>query len=134
MNYRSISRNKITTRRGGTMQKKILVAAIGAALLIPSLALAQKKGGGDKAEGAEPDSIVELYGKVYPELVFPSSNGATAPSASTAANSSSYSTISARPVGENAVIKRTEMESSNSRFGVRGSERIGSDLRAIFQL
>jgi predicted porin len=116
------------------MQKKILAAAISAALLIPSAALAQKKGGGDKGDGPEPDSVVELYGKVYPELVFPSSSGATSASASTAATSSSYSTLSSRPAGENAVIKRTEMESSNSRFGVRGSEKIGSDLRAIFQL
>ena len=38
--------------------------------------MAQKKGG-DKGEKADPDSVVELYGKVYPELVFPSSSGAT---------------------------------------------------------
>src|SRR5690349_10176302 len=99
------------------MQKKTLVLAIGAALMVPGLALAQKKGGGDKG-GSEPDSVIELYGKVYPELVVPDSSGATSPSASTVANSSSYSTLSARPTGENAVIRRTEMESSNSRLGV----------------
>jgi len=36
--------------------------------------------------------------------------------------------------GGNAVISRTEMESSNSRLGVRGSEKLGGGLRAIFQL
>ena len=90
--------------------KKVLAAAVSAALLIPSAALAQKKGGGEK-EGPEPDSVVELYGKVYPELVFPSSSGATSPSASTGATSSSYCTMCVRPAGENAVEKRTEMES-----------------------
>lgn len=114
------------------MQKKALAVAIGAALLIPSVAMAQR--GGGKGEKAEPDSVVELYGKVYPELVFPSSSGATSPSASTVATSSSYCTICIRPAGDNAVIRRTEMESSNSRFGVRGSEKLGTDLRAIFQL
>src|SRR3954471_18864182 len=112
--------------------KKVLAAAISAALLMPSVALAQKKGGGDKAEGPEPDSVVEFYGKVYPELVFPSSSGATSPSDSTVAGSPSYCTMCARPEGENAVIKKTEMESSNSRFGVRGREKIGADLSAIF--
>ncbi len=114
------------------MQKKTLVVAIGAALMVPGLALAQKKEGA--REGAEPDSVVELYGKVYPELVRPSSSGATSASAATTATSTSYSTLSARPAGANAVITRTEMESSNSRFGVRGHEKVGSDLKAIFQL
>jgi predicted porin len=115
------------------MQKrKLLAAAVSAALIIPGAALAQKRGG--SSEGPEPDSVVELYGKVYPEIVVPDSSGATSPSASTVANSSSYSTLSQRPTGENAVIRKTEMESSNSRFGVRGSERLGGDLRAIFQL
>lgn len=112
------------------MQKKVLAAAVSAALLIPGMSLAK----GDKAEGAEPDSVVELYGKVYPELIFPSGSGATSTDRAAGANAASYCTICLRPEGENAVIKRTEMQSSNSRFGVRGSEKIGHDLRAIFQL
>ena len=114
------------------MQKKTLVVAIGAALMIPGLAMAQKRGGAK--EGPEPDSVVELYGKAYPELVFPSSTGATSASTATTATSSSYSTLSARPAGANAVIRRTEMESSNSRLGVRGHEKVGTDLKAIWQL
>ena len=103
------------------MQKKTLVAAIGAALMVPGMALAQK------SDKPEPNSVVELYGKVYPELVFPSSSGATGEGTATC-------TICLPAAGENAVIKKTEMESSNSRFGVRGHERLGTDLKAIFQL
>jgi predicted porin len=100
------------------MQKKALVLAVGAAL-IATAAWAQKK--------PEPDSVVELYGKVYPELVFPSSSGATA--AGTA-----VCTLCEPAAGENNIVKRTEMESSNSRFGIRGHEKLGRNLKAIFQL
>ena len=102
------------------MQKKALVMAIGAAFVIQG-AFAQKK---DKPE---PDSVVELYGKVYPELVFPSSSGATAAGAAVCSMCESAA-------GSDNIIKRTEMESSNSRFGVRGHERLGPNLKAIFQL
>jgi predicted porin len=107
------------------MQKKVLVLAVGAALMIPC-AYAQKGGGGGK-DKAEPDSVIELYGKVYPELVFPSSSGATAAGTATC-------TICSPAAGENAVIKRTEVESSNSRFGIRGHEKLGGGLKATFQL
>jgi predicted porin len=107
------------------MQKKALILAVSAALVIPA-AMAQKKGG-DKGEKADPDSVVELYGKVYPELVFPSSSGAT--SAGT-----TLCTICGSAAGDNAIIKRTEMESSNSRFGLRGHEKLGGALKAIWQM
>jgi predicted porin len=100
------------------MQKKAIVMAVGAALVM-SGAFAQKK--------PEPDSVVTLYGKVYPEVLAVSSSGAT--SAGTATCS-----ICDPAVGENNIIKRSEMESSNSRFGVRGHERLGGNLKAIFQL
>jgi len=103
------------------MQKKTLVAAIGAALMVPGIAVAQK------SDKPEPSSVVEFYGKAYPELVFPSSSGATSAGTATC-------TICLPAEGENAVIRRTEMESSNSRFGVRGHERLGANLKAIFQL
>jgi predicted porin len=107
------------------MQKKALVLAIGAALAVTG-AYAQK-GGGGKDKGSDPDSVVELYGKIYPEIISPSSSGATAAG-------TRVCTICAPAVGSNAVIKRTEMESSNSRFGVRGFEKLGGGLRATFQL
>ena len=100
------------------MHKKLVVMAVAAAVLGPAGAMAQKSDG---------DTVVTLYGKIYPELVFPSSSGATAAGRATC-------TICAAAEGENAIIKRTEMESSNSRFGIRGHERLGPDLRAIFQL
>jgi predicted porin len=103
------------------MQKKALVFAVSAALMAPC-AFAK---GGDK-EG-DPDSVVELYGKIYPEIVREHGSGATPAGATTA-------TFAGAAQGGNAVISRSEMESSNSRFGVRGSEKLGGGLKAIFQL
>lgn len=100
------------------MQKKALVLAVGMAL-VATAGWAQKK--------PEPDSVVELYGKVYPELVFPSSSGATSTGTATC-------TICEPAVGENNIRKRVEMESSNSRFGIRGHEKLGGGMKAIFQL
>src|SRR5258706_9935817 len=106
------------------MNKKALVVAIGAALAIQG-AFAQKKpsGGG----GSEDDSQVVLYGKIYPEFVFPSGSGATAAGTATCS-------ICGTATGNNSIIKRTEMESSNSRFGIRGYEKLGGNLKAIYQL
>ena len=111
------------------MNKKALVLAIGAALAIPA-AYAQKGGGGGKDDDA--DSVVVLYGKLYPELVRERGKDATA-STCTVANGC-LATFAHAATGTTSVITRNEMESSNSRFGVRGHERLGPDLRAIFQL
>lgn len=105
------------------MNKKTVVVAVAAAMLVPAAAWAQRGGG----KGGDSDSVVTLYGKIYPELVFPSSSGATEKGRATC-------TICDTAAGENAIVKRTEVESSNSRFGIRGHERLGPDLRAIFQL
>jgi predicted porin len=105
------------------MQKKALILAVSAAFVMP-MAFAK---GGEKGEKADPDSVVELYGKVYPELVFPSSSGATSAGSPTC-------TICGAAAGDNAIIKRTEMESSNSRFGLRGHEKLGGSLKAIWQM
>ena len=108
------------------MQKKTMVLAVAAAFVLPS-AFAKDK--------PEPDSVVELYGKIYPEIVVPTSKGATGTDRATGANAASYCTICLKPTGENSVIQnKTEMESSNSRLGVRGHEKLGPDLKAIFQL
>ena len=104
------------------MQKKALVLAVGAVLMATG-AYAQKGGG----KGGEPDSVVELYGKVYPEIYIPDSSGATGSGTATC-------TICSPAEGENAVVKRNMIESSNSRFGIRGHERLGGGLKAIFQL
>ena len=106
------------------MKKTTLAIAIGAALAVQG-AYAQK--GGGKGDGPEPDSVVVLYGKVYPEIIWVSSSGATSAGTPTCS-------ICGAAAGENAIIKRSEMESSNSRLGFRGHERLGGQLKAIWQL
>ena len=109
------------------MKRTTLAIAIGAALAVQG-AYAQK-GGGDKGgrEGPEPDSVVTVYGKIYPEILWVTSSGATAAGTPTC-------TICGAAEGENAIVKRNEMESSNSRLGFRGYERLGGTLKAIWQL
>jgi predicted porin len=114
------------------MNKKALVLAIGAALAIPA-AYAQKGGGGKGgAEEAEPDSIVVLYGKIYPEIVRQKGKDAT-PASCTTANGC-LATFSPAASGTSSIITRNEMESSNSRLGVRGYEKLGGGWRATWQL
>lgn len=113
------------------MNKKALVLAIGAALMIPG-AYAQKGGGGGKGGDDDPDSVVVLYGKVYPEIVRQKGKNPTPASCTTA--SGCLATFAAPASGVSNIITRNEMESSNSRFGVRGHEKLGRDLRAIWQM
>jgi predicted porin len=102
------------------MHKKILVGAVAAAVSIPGMAIAATEFGSG-------DNVVELYGRAYPEIIIPHGSGATAAGTAVA-------TFAGTPTGENSIIRRTEVSSSNSRFGVRGHERLGGDLKAIFQL
>lgn len=106
--------------------KKVLVLAITAALAIPA-AYAQRAAA--KGEGDEgPDSIVELYGKAYPEWIRPSGSGATPVG-------TAVSTIQSVAVtGVNSIIRRNEIEAPNTRVGFRGHERLGGGLKAIWQL
>jgi predicted porin len=102
------------------MHKKTLAAAVSAALCIPGAALAATEFGSG-------DNVVELYGRAYPEIIVPHGSGDTDAGAAVA-------TFAGKPTGDNGIIRRTEMSSSNSRLGVRGHERLGGDLQAIFQL
>ena len=99
--------------------KKALVVAVGFALAASAAYAAEK--------GPEPDSVVELYGRVYPEFAHSQGKDATAKGTATC-------TICGAAQGENAVIDRTLVEAPNSRLGVRGHEKLGGDLKAIFQL
>jgi predicted porin len=108
------------------MNKKALVLAIGAALAIPA-AHAQKA-----AKEEDADSVVVLYGKIYPEIVREKGKNPTPASCTIA--SGCLATFAQPAAGTDAIITRNEMESSNSRFGVRGHEKLGRDLRAIWQL
>ncbi len=109
-------------------KKKALILAVGAALAMPC-AFAQK-GGRDRSE--DPDSLVELYGKMYPEIVREKGKGATDTSC-TAANGC-LATFAAPASGANAIITRNETASSNSRFGIRGHEKLGGGWRGTYQL
>ena len=104
--------------------KKVLVLAISAALAVPC-AFAQKSGGAKGEEDA--DSVVVLYGKMYPEVVREKGKGATPVGTAVA-------TFAGTPTGTSNIITRNEMESSNSRLGVRGHEKLGGGMKAIFQL
>jgi predicted porin len=115
------------------MNKKALVLAIGAALTIPSYAYAQRGGGGKgSSEEADPDSVVVLYGKLYPEVVRQKGKDATPASCTT--GSGCLATFAPPASGDGSIITRNEMESSNSRFGIRGYEKLGGGWRATYQL
>jgi len=114
------------------MNKKALVLAIGAALAIP-YAYAQKGGGKSSGDSeSDPDSVVVLYGKIYPEVVRQKGKDATPASCTIA--SGCLATFAQQATGTGSIITRNEMESSNSRFGVRGYEKLGGGLRATWQL
>jgi predicted porin len=97
------------------LRKKALALAVAGAIGVPVAALAQ--------------SNVELYGKLYPQFGVVSGSGATA--AGTAGLSS---LVPASAVTGLEILKRGEVEASNSRFGVRGSEDLGGGVRAIYQI
>lgn len=67
-----------------------------------------------------------LYGRLYPEVVWTRMSGATPVGAP-------VSTLAGKPTGEgfSNVVK---MDSSNSRFGLRGEEPLGGGLKTIFQI
>ena len=110
--------------------KKALILAVSAALAMPGAHAAGKASGKEGPEDA--DSIVELYGKLYPEWVREKGKGATDTSC-TAANGC-LATFAAPASGANAIVTRNETASSNSRFGIRGHEKLGGGWRGVFQL
>lgn len=69
---------------------------------------------------------VTIYGKLYPQINSVGTSGATAagPSAST---------LGVAPTGID-LDRRTEVESSDSWFGFRGSEKLGADWTVIWQI
>jgi predicted porin len=101
------------------MQQRAIVVAVG-------LALTASLAWGQEDEAASGDAIV-LYGKIYPELNWARGNDPT-PAGSPVA------TLSRTPTGTSGIIKRTEMNGSNTNMGVRGSEKLGGGITAIFQM
>ena len=95
-------------------RKKLLALALTTALGAPALASAQT-------------SEVVLYGKFYPEIEWTRGHGATDASTPVA-------TMARAPTGDPNTHNIYGMSSSNSRFGIRGTERLSSTLTAIFQI
>jgi len=110
------------SQEASVQNRKLLVLAVGAALVYPAMSFAKGEG-----KESDADSVVELYGRVYPELVRETGKDATEAGAT-------VSTLAGAPTGKTSIITRNEMESSNSRLGVRGREKLGHGLKAIFQL
>ena len=73
-------------------------------------------------------SSVQIYGKLYPYLLTESGSGATA-------TGTPVATMATAAKGVNGVTEQNGMMGGkNSRWGIRGSEDLGDDLKAKFQL
>jgi len=70
--------------------------------------------------------MVQIYGRLYPEVVFTRMTGATAPG-------TPLSTLAQPPTGE-SFSNIVKMDSSNSRMGFRGDEPLGGGVKAFFQI
>ena len=95
------------------IKRKMMVAAVGAACCLAGAVQAQ--------------STVTVYGKLYPQITSYSTGTGTA--AGTAV-STLVSPVAATVAG----VSGTAMESSNSRIGFRGTENLGNNIKAIFQM
>jgi predicted porin len=98
-------------------RKKILAVAVAGAL-------SGSVGAAFAAGGAE--SSYSIYGKLYPQVSSYDYSGATRPGTTQSDLISATSTVDTG--------KRAAIEVSNSRIGFRGSESLGGDLKAIFQI
>ena len=94
--------------------RQALVASVCLAVSAP-IAFAQSSG-------------VQVYGKLYPFLLQERGSGASA------AGTTLSPITNGSADGTNALGSTTGMASGNSRFGFRGSEDLGSGLRAIWQI
>jgi predicted porin len=107
---------------------------------VPAPALPTAPAAGAKEEKKKEDAsqLVELYGKVYPQVMAPTSglwHPALFSNRGATPAGTPVSTLSASPAGANGIMREIEFASSNSRFGLRGHQRLpGGDLRAVFQL
>jgi predicted porin len=86
----------------------------------------------------EPSRLIELYGKLYPELMAPTS-GLWHPAVfgnegATPDDATNVATFAASLDGSPLVMREIEFASSNSKFGLRGHQKLGGDFKGIFQL
>ena len=92
------------------MNKKALVLAVAGIVGAPMAAYAQS-------------GNVTIYGRLYPEIGYSKTTGATAVG-------TPVSTLVSAPTGEN-LPSLYQVNVSNSRFGLRGQEPLGGGLSAI---
>lgn len=95
-------------------RKKLLALALASAAAVPAVGYAQS-------------SNVTLYGRFYPEMVVGRATGATSVGTPVA-------TMSSAATGGADSATQYSVQANNSRFGVKGKERITGSLTAIFQL
>ena len=100
------------------MNKKTAVAlavgAIGAVGAMPALAQ------------------VEIYGRIYPQISTSKSKGASTTGPGGDVNATFFQGADFADTGNHA--RRTSIDTSNSRVGFRGQEKLGGDLAAIWQI
>jgi predicted porin len=117
------------------MKRKALAVAVGALFVAPA-AQAQITFGNDQI------GTMQIYGKLYPQLGFASSNGATQPgqpvatfqgSGTGAAATPLTGTIAAGPRIEEP-LPRQMINAGNSYIGFRGERGLGRGLKAIWQV
>src|SRR5215831_12519381 len=97
------------------MKKSALALAVGAAFAAPALAQT---------------STVQIYGKVYPELAWYKSSGATGVGGVT-------SNLAPQVTNAGAVNNdkgRASVDVANSYLGFRGEEKLGGSLATIWQI
>lgn len=115
------------------MKRRALAVAVGALFVAPA-AQAQITFGNDQL------GTLQIYGKIYPQLGFFSSHGATQPGAgvSTLTASTATSGVLAATGAVNGVVEepqpRASVDVGNSYVGFRGERRVTSDMKAIWQI
>ena len=115
------------------MKRKALAVAVGALFVAPA-AQAQITFGNDQI------GTMQIYGKLYPQYQWSSTNGTTQPGApvSTLVASTATSGVLAGTGAVNGVIEETPprqfVQVGNSYIGFRGERGLGRGLKAIWQL
>lgn len=94
--------------------KKLLAVLVAGACGAPLLASAQSA------------SPITFYGNLYPQFAIVSTSGATA-------STGPRNTLSGAPGGVE-LARHNEVQSSNTRLGFRGSEKLGGGYEAFFQI
>ena len=109
------------------MKKKALALAVGALCVAPA-AQAQI------VFGNETIGTVQFYGKLYPQIIYGKSSGATQPGTSVSTLVATSGTLPAGPAIETPG-GRTAIDSQNSYLGFRGERNLGSTgLKGLWQI